>query len=394
MDDCNYPIYIPQALLDAAERSFPNIRTVENHLLIWFMIDSWPYADDSRYEWREMSYAMFGAVTKSRNTVSEVLQWLEKEGFIKRRKFQLDDGELVNYFIPNEEACKYRAILDGKLVPYVLLSKRYWGKIQKSTSADSLCQVTRENLGLLSEITTENFEYEDKTAENKKKNRDINSRFKLLRNLGWVNRGTNVNRLFSPWVTASSQVRKRFQLDGYDIVSIDLKAAQPTLMATMADDTKLLRDCKADNLYSGIRSLLNIDRDNAKKAFMAYAYGKNRGNWYGHQAAYKVQEWMKVRYPKTASFVRKGKTDHNYRELSIALQNKEAELFVDGMLGDLANDGLPALSVHDAIYVRYQDAEKATEIAHRHLDSFIPEGIYKMEQENITECLSICVSTL
>ena len=61
------------------------------------------------------------------------------------------------------------------------------------------------------------------------------------------------------------------------------------------------------------------------------------------------------------------------------------------MLGDLTSEGLPALSVHDALYVRRQDASRATEIAHKHLDKFIPNEQYTLDQDNITERLPICV---
>ena len=381
----NPPILVPHSLLELTLSQCNNIRTTENRLLFWFRIDSYPYTDDSEEEWRQMSYAKFHVITKARKTIAETLDWLAKNKFVNVKRVTFLDGNTVKDYKPEEEACKYSTVGAGDLVDYSLWSKSYWSEFGASTDNDYLSNVTRLNLGLLTEISKEKLVYSDKKEENRKKTRDIHSRFNLLKNTGHVGRGFKVNRLFSPWVGASSLVRKRFQLDGCDIVSIDLKAAQPTLIAAMADDTKLLADCKSDALYLGIASLLSISRDEAKKPFMAYAYGKNRGNWFGHKDAYVVQEWMKKRYPKAAGFVMKEKKNKGYRQLSCDLQDKEAELFVDGMLGDLTHEGLPALSVHDALYVRRQDLNRATEIARKHLDKFIPNEQYKLDQDNITE---------
>ena len=216
--------------------------------------------------------------------------------------------------LSRKEECKYATICKGGLAEYQLVSKPFCASVDSSTASDSLCQVTRSNLGLLSKKTTNKLVYLNKKQESRKKTRDIQLRFNLLKNLGRVNRGTKVTRLYSPWVGASSQVSKRFQLDGWDITSIDLQAAQPTLMAAMAGDAKLLADCKSDALYQGIASHLKIDRDNAKKAFMAYAYGKIRGNWHGHRDVYQVQELMKKHYPKAAGFVMKEKRDKGYKQ--------------------------------------------------------------------------------
>jgi len=379
------PIYVPTELIAKAFYDCGSIKTAETRLLLWFLIDCNPYTDDSCHGWRPMSYNRFALATKNRNNVGSGLDWLLKERYIDVKPFQFFDGNLAKDYRPGEDPCKYRTRHPGELEAYHLKSKRYWSRIETFTAKDRLCQVTRENFALLRETSIAPVEYDTKKEENARKTRDQTTIYKLNRNLGRVVRGTCVNRLFSPWVGARSAIRSRYTLDGAPIVSIDLQAAQPTLMASLAADTNLLRDCKTDALYQGIMGLLKTeDRGQAKEKFMAYAYGKPRGNYPGHREVFQVQEWMMERYPTTASFVLSEKKRNGHAQLSCDLQDREAALFVDGMMGDLTNEGIPVLTVHDALYIRQQDQGRAMEIADKHLSTEIGDNLYSLEDQPIT----------
>lgn len=377
-------IYVPANLLDAVENSFGSIKTIENYLLFWQFIDAWPYADDEDEDWRVISDSCFGEVISSQNIRGQIRNWLEKQGFIKLRKFRLDNGVLVNHFIPGVEPLKYQPICGGPLIPYQLISKDYWGGLDSFTAPDPLCLATRANLSLLTKKNGEKPDYESEKAGKIKKNRDVHSLYKLGANAGNITRGQRVSRLYSPWVTASKEVRKCFLLDGCGISSLDLKAAQPTLIAQMAGDQKMLEDCKSDALYLGIAEMLGVERNDAKQPFMAYAYGKNRKDGRGNLAAFKVQEWMRERYRNAASFMAQEKTVRDYSELSCRLQDVEAAIFVDGIYAELTDKGLPALTVHDAIYFRDKDFGTVNEVAHKHLDQFIPNREYKLDDEIVS----------
>lgn len=373
-------IHVPEGLLDLAESELKNRISIENRLLFWLIIDSWPYSDETGDDWKAIHSDRFGAVTTNSRAFAEIHRWLENKGFIKIKKIRLNDGREVNYYKDGEVSMSYKALCEGNLVPYELISKTYWGTIECHTDKHPLCQVTRQNVGLLAEVSREKLEYGSFDLEKKRKNKDSHSLYKLNTNKGRVNFGHKVKRLYSPWASARGDVRERFTLDGAPIVSWDLKASQPSLMAVMAEDWELLADCKSDALYQGIMHLLGVDRDTAKKAYMAYAYGKNRGDWAGHRDAYQVQEWMKRTYPKAGQFVRRHKKDNHYAKLSCELQDMEAEIFVFGALQEMSNLGLPALTVHDALYVREQDAEIAEQMARKNLDKIIPEEKYELER--------------
>lgn len=380
-------IYVPEDLLERVEQSFGhNINTMERHLLIWFIIDSWPYSGSSGNNWKTINDSRFKLATKNPNDRKKTRDWLEENGFIKIKKFKVSGGPELNYYIPNEVSQSYSATGKGKLIPYELCKKEYWNRLDFHTADDLPCQITRENMGLLSKKNVEKPRYKDEETEKKKRNRDLSAQYKLVTNRGSVKRGTKVNRLTSAWTHGSKELRKEFLLDGCEIFYWDLKAAQPTLIAVMSEDRDLLRDCWCkDALYQGIKERLKVtDREVAKKAFMAYAYGKNRGDWYGHKKAYAVQEWMKERYPKAANYVTKIKKDNHYTLLNHRMQNMEAEIFVDGILKELYDKGLPALTVHDSIYVREHDKGIAKEIAHKHLGLFIPDGEYELGEETVS----------
>lgn len=378
------PIFVPQDLVHASEGSFSNVRTIENHLLFWHFVDCWPYVEGTNDGWREINDNQFRAVTRNQNSRGKIRRWLENSGFLEFKKYRRRNGELANLSIPGEQSFKYKPIYSGDLVSYHLVSKPPWNYFETFTQDEQLCLATRQNLSLLNPIPGEKPRYADKKAEKKKKNRGISSQKKLKANAGGVKRGWQVRRIFSPWVTCNREVRKCFLLDGCGITAIDLKAAHPTLIAQMSGDQKLARDCQSDALYRGIAQEIGQSRDEAKKAFMAYAYGKNRKDGRGNKAAFLVQEWIRGNYPTAANFITHEKTIKDHEQFSIDLQNLEAGIFVDGIYRELCDLGLPALTVHDAVYFRDRDLAQIKDIAHKHLDKKISKRRYTIEEEVIS----------
>jgi len=221
------------------------------------------------------------------------------------------------------------------------------------TSADHACEITRENLGKLKRKEGSELAEPD--------NRERSSIFVLGNNLRNVNRGTKVNRLYSPWVVASKRVRKLFTLDGGEIVSLDMRAAQPTFVACFARDDQLLTACMEDKLYGGLMSHLSAQRDKTKKYFLAYLFGHIRKSTTGLTQAFEIQEYMAQLFPITANYVEKEKTP-NFKNFARKLQNYEADIFVDGIFMELAHRNITALTVHDSISCQKSKVEECRQV--------------------------------
>ena len=131
------------------------------------------------------------------------------------------------------------------------------------------------------------------------------------------------------------------------MTSFDLRAAQPTLIGTLAGSLQFLRDSSSGKLYRDIGEALEVERDAAKDACYAYAFGPNRKQTTKNKPALAVQELVEKNYPEVHRYVWKQKLT-DYRKFACMLQDKEAELFVDKILKELIQINIPALSVHDS----------------------------------------------
>lgn len=202
----------------------------------------------------------------------------------------------------------------------------------------------------------------------------------LEMNKGNIHRGTKVNRLYSPWARGAKRIRPCFNLAGEEMVCLDLRCSQVALLAAYFDDQDLVRDCAEDRFYTGFASMLGTSRDDAKQPFFEYYFGTNRTEDARNKQALEVQKWMTGKYPKTGRNVFDAKVE-KHNQLAIDLQNREASIFVDGVYLKLGQIGLPALSIHDAIYVPASGTDTARAVIEKHLDKVEGLSTYYLKQE-------------
>jgi hypothetical protein len=86
------------------------------------------------------------------------------------------------------------------------------------------------------------------------------------------------------------------------------------------------------------------------------------------------------KYPKTGRNVFDAKVE-KHNQLAIDLQNREASIFVDGVYLELGQIELPALSIHDAIYVPASGTDTARAVIEKHLDKVEGLSTYYLKQE-------------
>ena len=167
---------------------------------------------------------------------------------------------------------------------------------------------------------------------------------------GSIKRGKKGNRLFSPMTNVKKTFRQYFSLEGEPLVWLDMQPAHPTLLGNISNDQHLINDCLSDEFYGRIMDELEVDRDTAKRRYMARAYDQ-------HRPESKMTFLMERHYQKAAQYVIEHQTG-NYRRFSWNMQRMEADIFVDSVYANLANLKNPALTVHDSVGIPISYAKR------------------------------------
>ena len=67
------------------------------------------------------------------------------------------------------------------------------------------------------------------------------------------------------------------------------------------------------------------------------------------------------------------------------LVNKEASIFIDGVLAKLDRLKIPALTIHDSVSVPASSEEVAVEIASEEIKKVMPKPLFKLDVENLNQ---------
>ena len=330
---------------------------------------------ECRGEWRRVHHGRFD-YESSNSTNRTALLWLAENGFVELDK---DNSYWAN---PDRGfPKKYRVIQKKQPVLVELENKSLVRGPKPYTQNETCCRYTREILDCLTvdreavkgELRKTIFEYHrlgDLTRSatfTEEKNRIeqekfINTEFveglytfglpllHLVNKTGSIKRGKKGNRLFSPMTNVKKTFRQYFSLEGEALVWLDMQAAHPTLLGNISNDQYLINDCLSDEFYGRIMDELEVDRDTAKRRYMAWAYDQ-------HRPDSKLTFMMERHYQTAANYVIENKTG-NYRRFSWNMQRMEADIFVDSVYANLASLKIPALTVHDSIGIPNYYAER------------------------------------
>jgi hypothetical protein len=319
-------------------------------------------------KWTYISDRNFQNVVKNHTRKAAEKHWLEKNGFIQIKKWVANDGTIKNSRIPGKQCQAYRVVEQGRECIWVDLWKRKldWHAL---TWNDPFCQYTRKVLGTIAVDESHvslivRGEAEFSTLPDTRRMSIAHWARTLHFGAGRISRGPTVNRLFSPWTCSPRELRRACFLSGQPIVSIDLQASQPTLIGLLAEDDTFSQACFSDELYVQVSRLFAIDREEAKRIFLSYIYGDNRKARARNKAALRVQEYVAEQFPKTHAYVWKRKL-HDYTSFSRQLQNQEAKLFINGIMAEMMQQGIPVLTVHDSISVPARYEQQALEISRK-----------------------------
>ena len=378
-------LFVPSELKEKVEREKFRIEKRELIYLIWTTIRS-THAE-CRGDWRRVHHGRFD-YESSNTTNRTALLWLADNGFIELDK--------ENSYWANHECGfpkKYRVIQKKQPVLIELENKSLVRGPKPYTQNETCCRYTREILGQLTvdreavkdELRKTIFDYhqlgdltrnrpftEEKNIIEQEKE-CVNAEFveglytfglpllHLVNKTGSIKRGKKGNRLFSPMTNVKKTFRQYFSLEGEPLVWLDMQAAHPTLLGNISNDQYLINDCVSDEFYGRIMDELEVDRDTAKRRYMAWAYDQ-------HRPDSKMTFLIARHYQTAANYVIENKTG-NYRRFSWNMQRMEADIFVDSVYANVASLRIPALTVHDSIGIPISHA--------KHIKKLLLEEIYK-----------------
>lgn len=364
--------------------------------LMWWLISIW---NDDEQGWSTINDEVyFDKITTDPYTRPEARTSLVDNGYVQTLPYR-----------PGERSTRY-GLQDhpDELVPFKVpidIIERCW---PFSTQDEEACLWYRQNLDLVERIQgKEQAEFADSEHGRRQ---DLYMIKTLEKKKGSIHRGglnvktgLHLNRIYSPFTNCSRRIRPLFSLAGEEMVCLDLRASQVALLAARYADEKLLADCRYDRFYGGLFEFLKDkdvfrgydpdkktrwgkrkrksrklnkpkepfvpkERDDIKKPFFAWYFGENPSK-FARKFRKAIDGWMNDNYPVTTQGVAKeksGKEDGNVH-LALELQNIEAAAFCDGAYLDLKRLGIPALLVHDAVYVGRSNTSKTEEVIDHHL---------------------------
>ena len=230
---------IPRDLFDAVdlEHSWRKSKS-EAVYLIFHLIESIRIEQETE-EWSQIWDGRFKERVASNNTKSFAKEWLIKNGFVEVKTWKTKTGEQK----PQQKRkgkdpaiCRsYKLAREFKDRIQVYLEKRKLSTVG-FTASDGSCRITRRNLNKL-EIDLaafKNFYIQEraKAPASRTLLAVHHGAFKLVNKCGSVTRGSKVNRLYSPWSHLPKIARPYFCFGSEEIINIDLKCCQPTLLAS------------------------------------------------------------------------------------------------------------------------------------------------------------------
>ncbi|WP_434418897.1 hypothetical protein [Nannocystis pusilla] len=189
----------------------------------------------------------------------------------------------------------------------------------------------------------------------------------------WFSRDRTAGRLHSPVTNLASYLRPTLRLCGSDrLVSLDLKCSQPTIAAAWmltdrleqtTDGAEWLRLVQYGDIYAETyravfgRAPTSAERGEWKRTLF-------REWWYARvqvQGQGEVGRALGERWPTVHQWIlaRKAHEEGGHSAFPIELQAREAEIFIDDLALRLETAGIPALTIHDSLVVREEDAERA-----------------------------------
>ena len=123
------------------------------------------------------------------------------------------------------------------------------------------------------------------------------------------------------------------------------------------DDFRQFKEHSYDGtLYEYIMQELSLEsRYEAKKMMFELMFSKE-----DYKSILKAK--LKTLFPSVVEYVDNYKKENGYKNFSVSLQKKEAEIFIDGLWKQIKNKKIFCTPKHDCLIVKEKDADKVEKI--------------------------------
>ncbi|UPL48530.1 hypothetical protein [Hymenobacter sublimis] len=191
----------------------------------------------------------------------------------------------------------------------------------------------------------------------------------------WIKRDTTGNRIHNNLTNLRADMRQFLYLEtGEQLVNLDIRNSQPLILCVLlkkhfdkqmpVDMLAYIEQCEKGQLYEALMDHFDLPiaerTEKARKAFKKRVFGNV---FYGkNSTAPNKKDWRLFAelYPSVAGFIYDRKK-HDYTQLPIDMQRMEAEIMIDGVIGEIAKGYYPqdffALTIHDSVVTTRENAE-------------------------------------
>ncbi len=187
-----------------------------------------------------------------------------------------------------------------------------------------------------------------------------NTMLDMVENQDWrINRDAKSKRLYHNLVNLKKTFRPFLRFRGQKLVTIDLRASQPTLLAAFykpgdTEREEYIRTLQNEDIYLYLANTAKprLERHIAKDGFFVLLFG-TRWN-------HKGEFWnaFSARFPQLASRIAEQKKPENggYKSVSAILQKLESSIMIDTVLYNLLfKYNIDAFTCHDSVSVLESD---------------------------------------
>lgn len=153
------------------------------------------------------------------------------------------------------------------------------------------------------------------------------------------------------------------------LIQFDLCNAQFSILSKELEDKLFTGDFKQfkEHSYNGtlyeyiMQELFLESRYEAKKMMFELMFSKE-----DYKSPLKAK--LKTLFPSVVEYVDSYKKENGYKNFSISLQKKEAEIFIDGLWKQIKNKKIFCTPKHDCLIVKEKDADKVEKIIKDYFD--------------------------
>lgn len=186
---------------------------------------------------------------------------------------------------------------------------------------------------------------------------------------------SGTNRLYSNVTNLKSIWRPDLRIDGDELFNIDIRCSQPCLMsvlygnspADLREKELFIQFVTEKDFYGELAANappgVTLSRAEAKGQTFILMFAPNQTM--SKQPLFKSFEMF---FPILAAKIKEIKRN-DYKKLSFILQCTESDIMVLGVMNELMERGIRALSIHDSILCKEQDIPVVKEIISRHFES-------------------------